>query len=81
MKNITKTDKYENKQQFYDGAPNRHTKYKNWSWQNTKQTWTLLNTKPEHDKAHKTDMNITEIDKYKNEQQFYGGAQNRYENY
>ena len=26
-------------------------------------------------------MNITEIDKYKNEQQFYGVAQNRYENY
>ena len=29
---------------------------------------------------HKTDMNITEIDNYKNEQQFYDGAQNRYEN-
>ena len=30
---------------------------------------------------HKADMNITEIDKYKNEQQFYDGAQNRYEHY
>ena len=31
---------------------------------------------------HKTDMNITKIDKYKKtEQQFYNGAQNRYEHY
>ena len=31
---------------------------------------------------HKTDMNITKIDKYKKtKQQFYNGAQNRYEHY
>ena len=31
---------------------------------------------------HKTDMSITKIDKYKKtEQQFYNGAQNRYEHY
>ena len=31
---------------------------------------------------HKTDINITEINKYKKtEQQFYDGAQNRYEHY
>ena len=35
--NITKYKKAE-----HDGAQNWHTKYKNWTWRNTKQTWTLL---------------------------------------
>ena len=46
--NIAQVVKYKNKQQFYDGAQNRHTKYKNWSWQNTKSD--ILNTKTDQDR-------------------------------
>ena len=32
--------------------------------------------------GHKTNMNITKVDKYKNtEQRFYDGVQNRHEHY
>ena len=67
-------------QQFSDGAQNRHTKYKNWSWQNTKQTWTLVNTKPEHNGAQnrhehywKTEkLNSTSTAQYKTDMNLTG---------
>ena len=64
LKNINKIEKY--KKAEHEGAQNRHeywqiqklknktdmniTKYKNRSWKSTKQIWTLLNTKTDHDR-------------------------------
>ena len=68
LMNITKIDKYE----------------KNWTavlWRSTKHM-NITKYKKLNMTEHKTDMNITKIDKYKKtEQQFYNGAQNRYEHY
>ena len=59
---LLKLSNIKNKQQFYDGEKNKHTKYKK------------LNVT-----EHKTDMNITKINKYneKTEQYFYNENKNK----